>query len=64
MTFLGTIGLSSSASSVLIWAKKCIQYVSEKYFQFQLRPHTHPHALHPENRCWILHIVSDFIPHI
>lgn len=36
MTFLGTIVLSSGASSVLIWAKKYIQYVSEKYFPFQL----------------------------
>lgn len=36
MTFLGTTVLSSSASCVIIWAKIRIQYVSEKYFQFQL----------------------------
>lgn len=38
MTFLGTIVLSSSASSVLMWAKECIQYVSERYFLFPLPP--------------------------
>lgn len=38
MTFLDTVVLSSSASSVLIWAEKSIQFVSGKYFQFQLHP--------------------------
>lgn len=53
MEFLVTIVLSSSTSSVLIWAEKCIRCLKNIFSPC--------YPCLPENRCWILRIVLSYI---